>query len=154
MSILQFFKSNIGTWKTLRTVYDPTGSKLYADKSTVNIQIDKELLDDSKDLDKKYRLMIQNIISSTAKILSNQSGKNQIILQNCETNTIYSCNDLFWHCNTPDHLSVYYQCADLHIQEQIWLVNSNLRLSISTIQKHNRCLCVSFNSDIKITQQI
>nr|YP_009313487.1 Hypothetical protein ycf58 [Galaxaura rugosa]SCW21741.1 Hypothetical protein ycf58 [Galaxaura rugosa] len=101
-----FFESNLGTWKTIQTLYNAIHKNCYLNKSRIDIA-------------NNHLLNLQN-----SKIL--------------------------YKINQDRHLSIEYNYGDLNIVEKIWLVNSNVRLSISMIQKRNKCIFISFSSDIKL----
>lgn len=52
--------------------------------------------------------------------------------------------------NSCDFIYMIYKNADIEIKERIYFVNSNLKLVKSTIEKHQKCIGISFSSEIKI----
>nr|YP_009313281.1 Hypothetical protein ycf58 [Dichotomaria marginata]SCW21535.1 Hypothetical protein ycf58 [Dichotomaria marginata] len=142
MTDLNFFQSNIGKWKTLRTLYQSDGPTFYLDKSDIDIQFDNNT---------DYLIKNNSIYQKSQINLSKLQSKNLINISKRANPSKQIKYQMLYKFNNDRHISLEYNYGNLTILEKIWLVNSNLRLSISMIQKHNQCIFISFSSDIKIT---
>ena len=138
-----FLQLNLGYWLTLRTSYFTAKNIIHLHKSNILFKTHKnglyncsfnQLYINRKKIDKKTT----SISYSTNKSISTLDQRFQ---------KIYDWTSFL---NKSNHISYVYHIKNFVVFEQSWLVNSNLRLSINTVYKRGKCICVSFSSDIKI----
>lgn len=151
MNTLNFFTHNKGKWITQRTIYNIQTNKIYTHKSEIIIysdvdktsmaRIDPVLLSSRSDI-YIHNTFNKDICSIAVKSI-NKISQIKKISKNVEYYYLI-------YINSINHISLSHSIGKLKIFETVWFVNSNLRLSVSLIQKNNKYILTSFNSDIKI----
>nr|YP_009314098.1 Hypothetical protein ycf58 [Izziella formosana]SCW22352.1 Hypothetical protein ycf58 [Izziella formosana] len=138
-----FLQLNLGQWLTLRTSYFPARNRIHTHRSNALLKIYRQsLYNQGLDSACIYR---KNIEAQTTDVYC---GINQSNISS--TYYLQQINNWISFLNKANHISHVYKTNKLTVFEQSWLVNPNLRLNINTIYKQDRCVCISFSSDIKI----
>jgi CpeS-like protein len=154
MNALNFFTLNKGKWITQRTIYNIQTDAIYTHKSDINIYPEIDITNKKKiDLlssNKQFNLYIDDSFDENICSVAIQDTK-----QSCNISKIKKIANNIEHCyliyiNSINYISLAHKIGKLKIFETVWFVNSNLRLSVSLVQKNNKCILTSFNSDIKI----
>nr|UEQ11920.1 chromophore lyase [Kumanoa mahlacensis] len=161
MKPLSFFQLNRGKWVTQRTIYKIHTNEIHSYQS--EIIIDSNSTNDNQQIfDKSYNLHNANLFNSKLSLcIKNKFNLNnfQITIENFkdfnQTNfikkqSIHSKKLFYTHANNNSYISVKNVVNNIVNFEKIWFVNSNLRLSVSLIEKNNKCIMTSFSSDIRI----
>nr|YP_009315124.1 Hypothetical protein ycf58 [Titanophycus setchellii]SCW23579.1 Hypothetical protein ycf58 [Titanophycus setchellii] len=144
MSSLAFAKLNLGNWVTLRTSYFPYNRGMDIHKSRIKISNYHQELYFSNRL--QLNICRKNNIHQKTTQLSYC-----INMYNHTSNVdIESLENWMFCFNKANHISYKYNKNNLLIYEKSWFVNPNLRLNIDMIYKKDKCVGVSFSSDIKI----
>ena len=154
MNTLNFFTLNKGKWITQRTIYNIQTDAIYTHKSDITIYPEMDMAKIKKidllSLDKQFNLCIDDNFDENICSVAIQKTK-----QNCSISKIKKVTNNIEHyyliyINSVNYISLAHKIGQLKIFETVWFVNSNLRLSVSLIQKNNKCILTSFNSEIKI----
>lgn len=156
MKLLSFFQLNRGKWITQRTIYKIYTNEIYSYQSEMIVDSNstndnQQIFDNSNSLlNSKLSLYIQNQFNLNNFPISIENLKdfNQIsFIKKQLTNN----KKLFYiHANNNFYISLKNVVNNIVNFETIWFVNSNLRLSVSLIEKSNKCIITSFSSDIRI----
>nr|YP_009313895.1 Hypothetical protein ycf58 [Hommersandiophycus borowitzkae]SCW22149.1 Hypothetical protein ycf58 [Hommersandiophycus borowitzkae] len=138
-----FCNLNIGRWTTLRTSYCISSSLMYIYKS--NIYINTSLHEFHNTKRKEFYIDRKNNISTNLTYLSYKPDSSQDI----SNNEFQKLSSWSHFVNKANHISYSYKINNLLIYEKCFLINPNVRLHVNTVYKKNKCICVSFSSDIK-----
>nr|YP_009315328.1 Hypothetical protein ycf58 [Yamadaella caenomyce]SCW23783.1 Hypothetical protein ycf58 [Yamadaella caenomyce] len=140
-SISNLLNLNQGYWIELRTNYCPFNSSMSIHKSSANISV----------IQQDYT-PLRNIILSICRksidktTISYRLGSN-VKDSECLVEQLLADYSLYF--NKTNHIISTYKVNSLTVIDKTWLVNSNVRLSMTTIYKSNKCVCVSFGTDIR-----
>lgn len=147
---MTFLEMNIGKWMTQRTTYTIKQSLIYLHQSEITIKNDPNIsrLNNLPNIDPK------NIISSY-NIQNNIDKEVIYLLQDLHQHYFKNLTDKtrnieYHHMNKSNHICIKTISGHLNSIEKLWLVNPNLRLGTSIIKKYNRCIAITFSSDIRI----
>nr|YP_009315735.1 Hypothetical protein ycf58 [Trichogloeopsis pedicellata]SCW24393.1 Hypothetical protein ycf58 [Trichogloeopsis pedicellata] len=144
LSLLDASQLHSGQWTTLRTSYLLTNKFINVYKS--NIQLNPDNLCNQLDISlQDYIYVNKEDLGSNITSISYATNKTNNALHNQEQK-LYK-----WlgFVNKSNHIVYVYCINQLTIYEKCVFINPNLRIHINTIYKHNKCVCVSFSSDIK-----
>nr|YP_009294247.1 chromophore lyase [Palmaria palmata]AOM67687.1 chromophore lyase [Palmaria palmata] len=151
MSSNTFININNGQWMTQKTVFI-THSKvmgIHKSKISVNksfsqriIKVKEKIVSDTHEIVDMNTLEHGHFVKAYQD-LSSELGRT-INLQDDNTIKLNS------YSNTLNHISVEHQKGGLRALEKLWLVNPNLRLVITLIEKKKKCVAICFSSDIRI----
>lgn len=156
INIEDFFTMNLGNWLGQKTSYNPN-SKTHT-TSTAKTSITK--VDNNKEYynilpegnPQAYSISSQRgntkatyIVKYVDKSSSNSSGTIHKVNENDESTIIKGQFKLL-----DGVLKVLINKDTLAIEETIWFVNNNLRLTKSVAKKNNQCILISFASEIKV----
>jgi hypothetical protein len=131
---VNFLEMNLGRWITQRTIYLIKENSIQIHKSEIVVQ-------------KKTNIgTAEEYFSYLSKPIEFDE-LSQKKIKVFHPNNIIS---LLKYMNAFNHLSINNTFGDLNSIEKLWLVNPNLRLGISIIKKYDKCVGISFSSDIKL----
>nr|YP_009312872.1 Hypothetical protein ycf58 [Helminthora furcellata]SCW21126.1 Hypothetical protein ycf58 [Helminthora furcellata]SCW23986.1 Hypothetical protein ycf58 [Helminthora furcellata] len=140
---LDLAKLNSGKWVTLRTSYFINSNIMDIHRSTINLDnIDSNI--HSFHNQQIYILRNNTDINITNVSYSLTKPKDILDIQ------LQSLDNWSNFNNKSNHTSFFYTIDNLELSGKSWFVNPNLRINIDRIYKNNKCICVSFSSDIKI----
>nr|QUE28581.1 Ycf58 [Porphyrostromium japonicum] len=163
-----FFAMSLGNWLTQKTSYNPglkkhTTSKtktsinrLNKENTTIDLGEDKKL----KNISSGGTAFVYNVYSEKgesrassvltyAKDLSSASSKR--LYKFCKSSQDESIKGTFELIGGV--LKVLVKINTITIEEKIWFVNNNVRLTRSTVKDRKHCVLISFASEIKIIQK-
>ncbi|BDE17690.1 hypothetical protein GpartN1_CHLp184 (chloroplast) [Galdieria partita] len=174
MDLIRFLEKINGTWFVQRTTYQISSEKVITNKGYITIQNSKDQINDKyvlRELKKpiyNYKELAFNLITqilwsnsknfSTKDYLSpvliipyqNNSNKFVRILNNT---SILKCDYISWtEKNYTEYFSIFIENNDCTIFEKTWFPNNNLKLSITSLFNHNKCISTSFSSEIRIVE--
>nr|YP_009297755.1 chromophore lyase [Kumanoa americana]AOM67489.1 chromophore lyase [Kumanoa americana] len=157
MKQISFFQLNQGKWITQRTIYKIYTNEIYNYKSEIIINSNNH----------HHNQRISNYGDNLINTELNLYTQNKFNLNNLQINIEFlqafnkinflkkqfsSSKKLFYiHSHDSSYISLKTVANNIISFEKIWFVNSNLRLSISLIEKNNKCIMTSFSSDIRIS---
>lgn len=162
-----FFKMNLGNWRTQKTSYNPSSKKHTTSTTETSIkEVNKESITQKKFGGKELKTSVSLDKASLYNIRS-KVGDNHIFsivtYKNGQQSSDQSHGTLSKFYNNKEKSSfkgefkivkgvfkTLIQNNKLKIEETIWFVNENLKLTKSIIKKDNHCILISFASDIKI----
>jgi len=149
MPFCNFSELNSGTWVTQRTTYlvqnnitNDQKSRLLIEQREENHSISPQekssiyLVTDK--ISQKINYSLQPVhfyddnIEQVIKIIKDES------------------NNIYVYFNKMNYISVTNSLGQLNSLEKIWLINPNLRFSVSIVKKADVCVAISFSSDIRI----
>nr|QUE29453.1 Ycf58 [Erythrotrichia longistipitata] len=157
INIDDFFTMNLGDWLGQKTSYNPN-SKIHT-TSTAKTSITK--IDNSE---KKPNLLLENDNNQAFSISSQKSNKKADCIvkyiRKCSSNS----NGVIYKVDNKNKdeiiegkfellngvLKILINKDTLTIEETIWFVNNNLKLTKSIAKKNNQCVLISFASEIKV----
>jgi len=150
--MLNFLQLNAGRWITQQTIYEKgelntRTSRSEIEVALVNKIIKQKNLDSINLKDMEYSVKSTNQHSSideTRIIALNKYSNRASILK---INTEYSP---LIHSYNSRYICTKCIVGNLVSIQKWWMVHDNLRLGINIIKKHNECVAIFFNSDIKI----
>lgn len=164
IDIATFFRMNLGNWLTQKTSYNPNSkqhttstSKTYVSKTNNQKIIANNELKDL--LLFKNNIEVYDINSEQGKI----KAYSTIIYINTDNKTAKSNGKIYKLCHNSRNkiiqgkfeldkgvLKILTKKQQLSVEETIWFINNNLKLSKTIIKQNNHCVHISFASDIKI----
>nr|QUE28154.1 Ycf58 [Sahlingia subintegra] len=168
IDIATFFRMNLGNWLTQKTSYNPNSkqyktstSKTYINK-TDNKTIIQPLLANNELQD---LLLIKN--QTEIYDINSEQGKRKvssILTYINKDNKTTKSNGIIYKVSQNKKnkiiqgkfeldkgvLKVFINNNKLSIEESIWFINNNLKLTQSIIKQNNHCVHISFASEIKI----
>jgi hypothetical protein len=154
MNALNFFTLNTGKWITQRTIYNIQTDAIYTHKSDINIYPEMDITNIKKidllSLNKQFNLYLDDNFDEHICSVAIQDTKQKCSISKIEKIANNIEHYYLIYINSINYISLAHKIGKLKIFETVWFVNSNLRLSVSLIQKNNKCILTSFNSDIKI----
>nr|YP_010337685.1 hypothetical protein MW427_pgp156 [Sahlingia subintegra]UNJ17270.1 hypothetical protein [Sahlingia subintegra] len=167
IDIATFFRMNLGNWLTQKTSYNPNSkqhttstSKTYINKTnSQKIMANNEV----KDLLLfKNNIEVYDINSEQEKIKTYST----IIYINDDSKTAKSNGKIYKLCHNSKNkiiqgnfeldkgvLKILTKKQQLSVEETIWFINNNLKLSKTIVKKNTHCIHISFASDIKIKSE-
>lgn len=166
-SIEHFFKMNLGNWRTQKTSYNPNSKKHTTSTTETSVkEVNKESITQKNFGGKELKAPVSLGKTSLYNIRS-KVGNNHIFsiitYRNEQQISDHSHGTLSKFYNNEDESSfkgefkivkgvfkTLIQNEELKIEETIWFINENFKLTKSIIKKDNHCILISFASDIKI----
>lgn len=170
MDLIRFLEKINGTWFVQRTTYQISSEKVVNNKGYITIQNSKDQIKDKYILNELQRplynykelafnLITQILWSNSKKNLTkdylspvliipykNNSNKFIRILNH---SSILKCSYISFK---DEYFNIFIEDNDCTICEKIWFPNNNLKLSITSLFKHNKCISTSFDSEIRIVE--
>nr|QUE28536.1 Ycf58 [Porphyrostromium boryanum] len=160
-----FFTMNLGNWLTQKTSYNPSSKKHKTSKTKISIgKLEYKSLKASgvnsmelPTIASRDKTFIYNISSinggaNTSSLLSYTkavySESNSNIYKFCKNSRGKTIEGTFELIGGVMNVSV--QINQLSIEERIWFINKNLKLTKSIIRDNKHCVLISFASEIKI----
>jgi len=144
---MNFLDTSIGKWMNQRTTYVTEQDLLVLHQSETIIN-NTAAIDDLNRKNMPGIKRIYQIKSNTdTEVIDILKDINENYKKKLEHKTI---NILSHYTNSKNHLSLKTNIGSLTNIEKVWFVNPNLRLGMSFIKKGNKCVAITFSSDIKI----
>nr|YP_010337058.1 hypothetical protein MW574_pgp024 [Madagascaria erythrocladioides]QUE29087.1 Ycf58 [Madagascaria erythrocladioides]UNJ16643.1 hypothetical protein [Madagascaria erythrocladioides] len=163
MNIENFFLLNQGSWLTQKTYYSLKKKQHNTQKG--KLQVKK--IEFPQNLGNNALLNFKQNKMETYEIVWNDDLQNKDIIaiyiknhnqNNSADGTIYKFKNKSIDEASKSNfkleknvLTTYTKQDVFHIEEKIWFVNSNLRLSESKVKNNEGCINISFSSEIKIS---
>ena len=165
IDIDNFFTMNLGNWLTQKTSYNPSSKKHTT--STTKTFIKKiedhtsilNLLNNNKDenLSTINKIQAYNITSekgrreasSVLTYIEQHDSKSNGIIYKIGTNK-NNQNTIGEFQLIGNVLKILIKHKRFAIEEKIWFINKNLKLTKSIIKREDHCVLISFVSEIKI----
>lgn len=168
IDIDNFFTMNLGNWLTQKTSYNPNLRKHTTSTTTTCIIKDTKQtifanlfdLPENNSYVKEEESQIYNVTSqndqdntsSIVAYLRNNLSKSDGVLYKLDKNN--NNKMIKGKFNLIDGvLKIIIIHNDLIIEETIWFINQNLKLSKSIIKQNDHCILIEFTSEIKIKQK-
>nr|YP_009739154.1 chromophore lyase CpcS/CpeS-like protein [Palmaria decipiens]QIC19593.1 chromophore lyase CpcS/CpeS-like protein [Palmaria decipiens] len=147
----KFIDINHGQWMTQKTVLITHSKVMGIHKSKISVnkvlsqlttQVKEKLVSDTHEIVDMNTLTHAHFLKAYKDL-----GSEIVRTVNLKDNDMIKLNS---YSNTLNHISVEHQQGALRALEKLWLVNPNLRLGITLIEKKNKCVAICFSSDIRI----
>nr|QUE29531.1 Ycf58 [Erythrotrichia foliiformis] len=165
IDIENFFKMSVGNWLTQKTSYNPNSKKhkTKTTKTTVSKIEMKNLLihflekiTDQNPIEKNsgqaYNITSKQDNKDVSSIITysyqNHSKSNGVIHKIDNNNLDKTITGKFHLCEGV--LKILVNKETLSVEETIWFINENLKLTKSITRKNEHCVLISFISEIKI----
>lgn len=163
-----FFAMSLGNWLTQKTSYNPGLKKHTTSKTKTSISLLKK---ENKTMDWGEDKRLKNISPDSTAFVYNvhsERGDSRVssVLTYTKDLSSVSSKRLYKFCKSGQDktiqgtfelvggvLKVLVKINTLTIEETIWFVNSNVKLTKSTVKDRNHCVLISFASEIKIIQK-
>nr|YP_010988327.1 Chromophore lyase [Rhodochorton tenue]WOK79523.1 Chromophore lyase [Rhodochorton tenue] len=150
MLFCDFLEKNTGTWVTQRTIYLVKEDKTRVHKSRILIGSNTQTGAINPEGEEGISYYVQDMTSKHSKsALKSTSGYGEN-MDNAMKLIRQISSEIIIYMNKLNYASVLHSAGRLSSSEKIWLINPNLRMSFSIIKKSNRCVAISFSSDIRI----